>query len=118
VPRVLLADDDPSFRSRLEALLALHVPDAELVASVGDGHGAVAAALAHSPDVVVIDYAMPGPHGGHAAAVIQQALPATRIVVVSGLDSDELVDLPADVRVVRKGATLEDELVAALAAQS
>lgn len=114
MPRVLVADDDPAFRAQLEELLVLHVPDAELVASVGDGNGAVAAALAHSPELVVIDYAMPGPHGGHAVAVIQQALPGARIVVVSGLAPDELVDLPADVPLVRKGASLEHELVAAL----
>lgn len=117
MPRVLLADDDPAFRRQLEELLLSSVPDAELVASVGDGHQAVAAALAHSPALVVIDYSMPGPNGGHAAAVIQQALPGTRIVVVSGLPAEDVVDLPDDVRLVRKGAAFERDLAAALAAQ-
>jgi DNA-binding NarL/FixJ family response regulator len=117
VTRVLLADDDPAFREQLAAILRLHLRDVELVASVGDGHEAVAAAMSHSPAVAVIDYAMPGPSGGHAAAVIQQALPETTVIVVSGLPPEEVGGLPRDVHLVRKGAMLEQELLAVLAAQ-
>jgi CheY-like chemotaxis protein len=115
VARLLLADDDPAFRRQLEELIAARLPDLELVASVSDGHEAVAAAMAHSPSVVVIDYSMPGPSGGHAAAVIQQALPGTRIVVVSGLPVEEVAELPPNVVLVRKGAGIERELIDALA---
>lgn len=113
--RLLLADDDAAFRDQLTTLLGELAPDAEVVASVPDGHTAVAEAMRHSPSVVVIDYAMPGPSGGHAAAVIRQALPGARIVILSGLDPGELLDLPGDVRVVRKGAGMEQALAAALA---
>lgn len=112
--RVLLADDDAAFREQLAAILEQHL-DVEVVASVADGHRAVAAAMSHSPAVAVIDYAMPGPSGGHAAAVIQQALPEARVIVVSGLPPEEVADLPRDVLLVRKGASLERELLAALA---
>jgi DNA-binding NarL/FixJ family response regulator len=115
--RVLLADDDPSFREQLAAILHANLDDVEVVASVAGGHEAVAAAMAHSPTAAVIDYAMPGPTGGHAAAVIQQALPEATVIVVSGLPPEEIVDLPRDVVLVRKGATLERELLAALAPQ-
>jgi DNA-binding NarL/FixJ family response regulator len=116
VLRVLLADDDAAFREQLAAILEQNL-DVEVVASVSDGHRAVAAAMSHSPSVAVIDYAMPGPSGGHAAAVIQQALPEATVIVVSGLPADAVADLPPDVRLVRKGAALEQELVAALRPQ-
>ena len=115
--RVLLADDDAAFREQLAAILEHNLTDVEVVASVGDGHEAVAAAMSHSPAVAVIDYAMPGPSGGHAAAVIQQALPGATVIDVSGLPPEEIDDLPRDVRLVRKGAALEPELLAALRAQ-
>ena len=112
--RLLVADDDAAFLEQLTGLLGELVPDGEIVAAVPDGHTAVAAAMVHSPSIVVIDYAMPGPDGGHAAAVIRQALPDARIVILSGLDPDELGDLPGDVRVVRKGAGMERALADAL----
>jgi len=113
--RLLLADDNDAFREQLAALLHDLVPDGEIVAAVADGHAAVAAAMKHSPAVVLIDYAMPGPNGGHAASVIRQALPGTRIVILSGLEPDELGDIPGDVHVVRKGAGMEQALADALA---
>lgn len=112
--RLLLADDDAAFREQLTTLLGDLVPDGEIVAAVGDGHGAVAAAMAHSPSIVVIDYAMPGPDGAHAAAVIRQALPDARIVILSGLEPGELENLPGDVHIVRKGAGMERALADAL----
>jgi DNA-binding NarL/FixJ family response regulator len=113
--RLLLADDDAAFREQLTTLLGDLLPDAEIIAAVPDGHTAVAAAMLHAPTIVVIDYSMPGPNGGHAAAVIRQALPDARIVILSGLDPDELEQLPGDVRIVRKGAGMEDALADALA---
>jgi DNA-binding NarL/FixJ family response regulator len=109
VLRVLLADDDPTFREQL-ALQLGERDDLEIVASVGDGHQAVAQAMAHGPDVVLIDYAMPGPDGGHAAAVIRQALPEARVVILTGREAAELVNMPPDIEVVRKDDRLESEL--------
>jgi two-component system, NarL family, response regulator DesR len=117
VPRILLADDDVAFREQLAEVVNARVPDANIVASVGDGHEAVAAAMRHSPALVLIDYEMPGPNGGHAAAVIMQALPDARVVILSGLPRDQLFDVPDDVPVVAKGAAMEDDLMIALRAQ-
>jgi DNA-binding NarL/FixJ family response regulator len=112
---VLVADDDGAFRDQLASLLADRFPRLEIVASVADGHHAVACAMEHSPAVVLIDYGMPGPNGGHAAAVIRQALPATHIVILSGHDAADLDDLPPDIEVVRKGPGMDEALIAALA---
>jgi CheY-like chemotaxis protein len=113
-PRLLVADDDAAFRAQLTELLPGLLPGVEVVAVVTDGHEAVAAALAHSPSIVLIDYAMPGPDGGHAAAVIRQALPGARIVILSGVDPEDIDNLPGDATLVRKGAGMEQALLAAL----
>jgi DNA-binding NarL/FixJ family response regulator len=114
---VLVADDDGAFREQLASFLAERFPHLELVASVADGHRAVACAMELSPAVVLIDYAMPGPNGGHAAAVIRQALPGTHVVILSGYEDASLVDVPLDVAIIHKGAGMEEALAAALAAQ-
>lgn len=112
--RVLIADDDEVFRTQLVELIAACAPDAEVIASVGDANAAVTAAMDSAPTLVLIDYEMPGPNGGHAAAVITQALPAARVVVLSGLDRDELVDLPPGTPVIAKGPALGDALAGVL----
>jgi DNA-binding NarL/FixJ family response regulator len=112
--RVLLVDDDDAFREQLAVLLRRVAPDAVVVASVADGHSAVAAAMKHAPTIVLIDYGMPGPTGAHAATVIRQALPQARVVIVSGADQSELAAVPDEFEVVQKGAGLEEALLAAL----
>lgn len=81
--RVLLADDEELVRTAVAALLALE-DDVDVVAQAGDGPGAVAAALAHRPDVAVVDLEMPGLDGVQVAAEITRALPACRVVVLTG----------------------------------
>ena len=115
--RVLLADDDGAFREQLAVTLRERLPHVEIVGSVADGHGAVAAAMSETPSVVLIDYAMPGPNGGHAASVIRQALPETRVVILTGLDRSALAGVADGVDVVRKGADMEDALLGILARQ-
>src|SRR3954452_19768615 len=115
--RVILADDDAAFRAQLEEIVTARLPGAEIVASVGDSHEAVAAAMLHSPAVVLIDYAMPGPSGSHTAAVIRQALPGARVVILSGIPQPEMEDLVDGIEVVAKGAGMDDALVDVLARQ-
>jgi DNA-binding NarL/FixJ family response regulator len=111
VPRVLLADDDAAFRAQLAATLEDRVPGVEIVGSVGDGHSAVVSAMDLAPDLVLIDYSMPGPNGGHAASVIRQALPETQVVILSGVPESEMDDVADAVEVVTKGAGMEDAVV-------
>ena len=81
--RVLLADDEQLIRTAVAALLALE-DDLDVVAQAGDGPGAVAAALAHRPDVAVVDLEMPGLDGVQVAAELTRALPGCRVVVLTG----------------------------------
>ncbi|WP_214413916.1 response regulator transcription factor [Sphaerisporangium fuscum] len=81
--RVLLAEDQAVIRSALVALLGLE-PDLEIVAAVESGDAAVPAALAHRPDVAVLDIDMPGTLDGLAAAAeIRSRLPACRTLMLT-----------------------------------
>ncbi|GIJ25064.1 hypothetical protein Vqi01_02260 [Micromonospora qiuiae] len=65
--RVLPADDEELIRTALAALLYLE-QDLTVVAQAADGDAAVTAALAHRPDVAVVDLAMPRRDGFQVAA--------------------------------------------------
>lgn len=81
--RVLLADDEELIRTALAALLDLE-DDLTVVAQAADGHAAVTAALAHRPDVAVIDLAMPRRDGFQVAAELVRVLPTCAVVILTG----------------------------------
>ena len=60
--RVVLVEDNEVFREAVELLLGLR-DDIQVVASVPDGDGAAAAAAELRPDVVLMDYRLPGLDG-------------------------------------------------------
>jgi DNA-binding NarL/FixJ family response regulator len=90
VVRVVIADDHPTFRRGLAALLA-SVPDIEVVGEAADGESAVAQTRALSPDVVLMDLSMPGLGGVEATRRIVADAPATAVLVVTMLDDDDAV---------------------------
>jgi DNA-binding NarL/FixJ family response regulator len=85
--RVLLADDHNIMRTGIRVLLERQ-PDFEVVGEAGDGREAAAAAAALSPDVVVIDVAMPRLNGLDATRQITSKNPATAVVILS-MHADE-----------------------------
>jgi CheY-like chemotaxis protein len=80
--RVLLADDHPVVRKALGALLG-DEPDIEVVGEVSDGRAAVESAGQLLPDVIVMDFSMPGMDGIEATRVIHARLPSIRIIGLS-----------------------------------
>ena len=80
--RLLLADDQELVRSALCALLNLE-DDFEVVAAVGRGDEVTHAALAHRPDVALLDIEMPGLDGLAVAAVLANQLPTCRVVILT-----------------------------------
>jgi two-component system response regulator DesR len=80
--RLLLADDQALVRGALSALLGLE-PDLEVVAEVGSGDQVVPAALEHRPDVALLDVEMPGADGIAATALLREAAPAVRVLIVT-----------------------------------
>jgi DNA-binding NarL/FixJ family response regulator len=85
--RILLADDHTVVRKGLRLLLE-NSPGFQVVADAADGREAVALAAEHSPDVVVMDVAMPILNGIEAARQIVAKQPQTAVVFLS-MHSDE-----------------------------
>ena len=116
--RVLLVDDNQVFREALELLLGLR-DDIDVVASVADGTDAVPASLEHRPDVVVMDYRLPGLDGVEATKAVLAAVPGTRVVVLTASanvrEMDALQEAGA-VACLRKDQDLDDIVGAILSA--
>src|SRR3984957_15995085 len=85
--RILLADDHTVVRKGLRLLLE-SVPEFQVIADASSGREAVALAEEHTPDVVVMDVAMPILNGIEAARQITAKLPHTAVVFLS-MHSDE-----------------------------
>ena len=80
--RVLLVDDHTLIRAGIRALLE-STPGMEVVAESGDGHEALELIGKHTPDVALLDIAMPGLNGLEVARRAAGASPRTRLVILS-----------------------------------
>ena len=80
--RVVLVEDNDTFRETLELLLGMR-DEVEVVASVGNGDDASRVCAEMQPDVVLMDYRMPGLDGVQATAAVRQACPAVAVVCLT-----------------------------------
>jgi DNA-binding NarL/FixJ family response regulator len=115
--RVVLVEDNEVFREALELLLGLR-SDIAVVASVPDGTEAAAVVSEFTPDVVLMDYRLPGMDGVQATRAVRAACPQTAVVCLTASanlrERDALVEAGA-VDCVRKDEGL-DAIVAAIQA--
>lgn len=86
-PRVLLADDHRLLREAFAQVLA---PDCDVVGDVGDGRALLAAAQELSPDVVVVDIAMPLLNGLDAARQLKRLMPAVKVIFLTVSEDPDL----------------------------
>jgi DNA-binding NarL/FixJ family response regulator len=82
VVRVALVEDNDVFREALEMLLGLRT-DVDVVASVEHGNDVVTLCIEHEPDVVVMDYRLPGLDGVQATRVLREACPEVAVVCLT-----------------------------------
>lgn len=80
--RILLVEDNQVFRDALELLLGMRA-DVEVVAAVADGSQALPAADQHRPDVVLMDFRLPGMDGVQATTALKRAHPQIGVVVLT-----------------------------------
>jgi len=80
--RVLLADDENLIRTALAQMLDLE-DDLTVVAEAATGAEALAAALKHRPDVLVLDLQMPDMDGVEVAERVLAELPGAACMVVT-----------------------------------
>jgi len=92
VPRVLVVDDDAILREALCDLLSERGFD--VVGEAANGADGVALARERSPDVVLMDFRMPGMDGLEATTLIKAHDPLTQAVVFTAYD-DQTLNLEA-----------------------
>jgi diguanylate cyclase (GGDEF)-like protein len=84
--RVLIADDDPMIRLTTSALID-RADGLELVGQAEDADEAIDLAARRRPDVVLLDFNMPGGGGVRAATLIREDNPDIKLVALSADDS-------------------------------
>jgi DNA-binding NarL/FixJ family response regulator len=105
--RVGVADDQPLIRTGLRAMID-HASDLTLVFEAEDGEQAVAMAVRHRPDVLLMDIRMPRLDGIEATRRITTDLSSSdvRVVVLTTFDADDYVY--AAIRAGASGFLLKD----------
>jgi DNA-binding NarL/FixJ family response regulator len=88
VIRVVLADDEKLIRAGWTTILSFH-DDIEVVGDAADGREAVEAGA--GADVVLMDVRMPGMDGLAATRELTRRAPATRVIVVTTFENDQMV---------------------------
>src|SRR5512133_4034235 len=83
--RVLIADDEPLAAERLQLLLA-RADGAQLVGTASDGDSAINLTQALSPDLLLLDIAMPGLDGIGVARALAAQNPSPAVVFVTAFD--------------------------------
>jgi DNA-binding NarL/FixJ family response regulator len=91
--RLVLVEDNQVFRETLELLLGLR-GDLDVVGSVGSGSEAIEVCRELEPDVLLVDYRMPGLDGAQTTAEVLRASPNTRVVcLTASVSKDEVEQL-------------------------
>lgn len=121
VPKtLLLADDHTLFREGLKLLLGT-MPGVRIVAETGVLTELKALVQHHQPDLLLLDYHMPGGDTAALAMYLRQRHPAMRLVMLTGATSPwvlrQLVDLGADAVLLKEldARTLQTSLADVLA---
>jgi DNA-binding NarL/FixJ family response regulator len=93
--RVVLVEDNDIFRETLELLLALRT-EVTVVGSAASGHEAVELCARLEPDVVLVDYRMPGMNGAETTRAVLSATPGTSVIcLTASVAADEIDELLA-----------------------
>lgn len=88
--RIVLADDHALVRAGIRLLLE-KTKGIEVVGEASDGRKAIELILAHRPDVVLMDVAMPGMTGLEAVSRITRDYPEVKVILLSGHANEEYV---------------------------
>lgn len=80
--RILLADDNRIVRRSLHGLLEQN-PDWTVCAEAVDGADAIVKAQECQPDIVVLDFCMPGMTGIESAQIIGCLLPSVPVLIIT-----------------------------------
>lgn len=88
--RLLLVDDHEVVRLGMRALLDRH-PNYTVVGEASTEEEALAQALEHEPDIVLMDIRLAGGSGIEACQQVKDALPDTKVIMLTSFAEDELL---------------------------
>lgn len=80
--RIVLVEDNDIYRSTLELVLGMH-DDLEVVGTARDGVAATRTCEELDPDVVLMDFRLPGIDGAQATRAIRDVRPHVAVVLVT-----------------------------------
>jgi DNA-binding NarL/FixJ family response regulator len=83
--RILIADDNEMVRSRLAGILS-SAPNCEVCGQAINGNEAIQKAEELLPDVILLDISMPVLSGLETARLLQQKVPAAKILIMTQHD--------------------------------
>ena len=89
--RVLLIEDNDVFRTALEVLLTLG-DDIEIVGSEPDGNAVVDRCREVEPDVVLVDYRLPGLDGVQVTRLVREKAPGVVVVALTAAAGEREVE--------------------------
>jgi DNA-binding NarL/FixJ family response regulator len=93
--RVVLVEDNDIFRETLELLLELRT-EVTVVGSAASGDEAVELCARLEPDVVLVDYRMPGMNGAETTRAVLSAAPGTSVIcLTASVAAEEIEELLA-----------------------
>lgn len=108
--RVVVADDHDLVRAGLVELLKT-LSGVEVVGQARDGNETLQLTHSLSPDIVLLDIAMPGMNGIEAAAKLAEECPKTRVILLSMFGTEAYLRKALQAKVsgyLLKGADLEE----------
>ena len=111
--RVLIADDQPHVRSAL-LLLLRQEPDVTVVGEAGDAEQALELVAGQQPDLLLLDWELPGRGGTATLARLQAARPGLLVIALSGRPESRRAALAAGVDVFVSKGEPPDQLLAAV----
>jgi len=102
--RILIADDHPIFRYGLRTTLATQA-DFTIVAETSDGDETIAVANALKPDVVLLDFSMPGCPAHDVLRRLREYRAVRTILLTGGVGRSDIVDV---LKLGARGVILKD----------
>ena len=86
--RVFIADDNKTVRNILKFLLTQRAADLEVCGEASNGVQAVVKGRALSPDLILLDLAMPEMNGAEAASILKKLMPDVPIILFTMYGED------------------------------
>lgn len=82
---LMIVEDHDQLRNRLKDWLEIEYPNAEITAA-SEGYAALEMAEFLPPDILVIDFGLPGMRGDEVASQMRELLPDVQVIVITVME--------------------------------